>query len=146
MRITAFCILTALIPACALGKPAPVAGVTALDAASDYHAQYRDLAEQIATWQPWFDRVQAQAYHPQSLIGPDDRDPLDVALRRTESLLSDLKAAGPRRNLAKEEAALQELRRQAAGLPARFDPWTKGFLSTPRWLELVYRSLEKTGK
>jgi cyclase len=35
---------------------------------------------------------------------------------------------------------------QAAGLPARFDPWTKGFLSTPRWLELVYRSLEKAGK
>jgi hypothetical protein len=32
---------------------------------------------------------------------------------------------------------------KAAGLPARFDPWTKGFLATPQWLELVYRSLKK---
>jgi glyoxylase-like metal-dependent hydrolase (beta-lactamase superfamily II) len=33
---------------------------------------------------------------------------------------------------------------KAAGLPASFAPWTKGgFLSTPQWLELVYRSLQK---
>ncbi len=32
---------------------------------------------------------------------------------------------------------------KAAGLPDRFAPWTKGFLPTPQWLELVYRSLEK---
>ena len=33
---------------------------------------------------------------------------------------------------------------QAAGMPARFDPWTKGFMPVPGWLELVYRSLEKS--
>jgi len=32
---------------------------------------------------------------------------------------------------------------KAAGLPDRFDPWTKGFMTVPQWLELVYRSLEE---
>ena len=32
---------------------------------------------------------------------------------------------------------------KAAGLSDRFAPWSKGFLTTPPWLELVYRSLEK---
>jgi len=32
---------------------------------------------------------------------------------------------------------------KAAGVPDRLAPWTKGFLSTPNRLELVYRSLEK---
>lgn len=32
---------------------------------------------------------------------------------------------------------------QAAGLPPRFGPWTKGFLSTPDWLALVCHSLRK---
>lgn len=32
---------------------------------------------------------------------------------------------------------------KAAGLPDRFSPWTKGFLTAPQWLELVYRSLAK---
>lgn len=30
-----------------------------------------------------------------------------------------------------------------AGLPLRFEPWTRGFLNTAQWLELVYRSLAK---
>ncbi len=32
---------------------------------------------------------------------------------------------------------------KAAGLPAGLEPWAKGFMNGPRWLELVYRSLEK---
>lgn len=32
---------------------------------------------------------------------------------------------------------------KAAGLPAGLEPWAKGFMKGPRWLELVYRSLEK---
>jgi cyclase len=32
---------------------------------------------------------------------------------------------------------------KAAGLPEGFSPWTKGFLPTPQWIELVYRSLEQ---
>ena len=30
---------------------------------------------------------------------------------------------------------------KAAGLPEKFAPWTKGFFTTPQWLELVYQSL-----
>jgi glyoxylase-like metal-dependent hydrolase (beta-lactamase superfamily II) len=33
---------------------------------------------------------------------------------------------------------------KAAGIPVSLAPWTKGgFLTTPQWLELVYRSLKK---
>ena len=32
---------------------------------------------------------------------------------------------------------------QADGLPERFAPWAKYYLSTPQWLELVYRNLRK---
>ncbi len=37
--------------------------------------------------------------------------------------------------------SLEEI--QAAGMPDRFGPWTKGFMPVPGWLELVYESLEK---
>ena len=32
---------------------------------------------------------------------------------------------------------------KAAGLPAGLEPWAQGFMKGPRWLELVYQSLEK---
>ena len=41
----------------------------------------------------------------------------------------------------KEGKTLEQVK--AAGLPERFESWSKGFMSTPRWLELVYRSLER---
>jgi endo-1,4-beta-xylanase len=41
----------------------------------------------------------------------------------------------------KEGKTLDQIK--AAGLPESFNPWTKGFLTTPQWLELVYRSLKK---
>jgi cyclase len=40
-----------------------------------------------------------------------------------------------------EGKSLEQIK--TAGLPERFNPWTKGFLPTPQWLELVYQSLEK---
>lgn len=45
------------------------------------------------------------------------------------------------RERMKEGKTLKEI--QAAGMPDRFAPWTKGFMPVPGWLELVYRSLEK---
>jgi cyclase len=48
------------------------------------------------------------------------------------------------RGQMKEGKTLEQIK--AAGLPGRFDPWAKGFLTTPQWLELVYRSLEKQQK
>jgi hypothetical protein len=41
----------------------------------------------------------------------------------------------------KQGMSLEEI--QAAGMPDRFGPWTRGFMPVPGWLELVYRSLEK---
>jgi len=45
------------------------------------------------------------------------------------------------RKQMKEGKTLEQIK--AAGLPERFAPWTKGFFTTPQWLELVHRSLEK---
>ena len=54
-------------------------------------------------------------------------------------MLSDSAETVPRQ--MKAGKTLEQIK--AAGLPESFAPWTKGFLSTPQWLELVYRSLEK---
>lgn len=43
--------------------------------------------------------------------------------------------------LMKAGRSLDEIK--AAGLPAALEPWAKGFMKGPQWLELVYRSLEK---
>ena len=43
--------------------------------------------------------------------------------------------------LMKAGQSLDEIK--AAGLPAALEPWAKGFMKGPQWLELVYRSLEK---
>jgi glyoxylase-like metal-dependent hydrolase (beta-lactamase superfamily II) len=48
------------------------------------------------------------------------------------------------RKQMKEGKTLEQIK--AAGLPERFAPWTKGFLPTPQWLELVYQSLDKNKK
>ena len=45
------------------------------------------------------------------------------------------------RGQMKEGKTLEQIKE--AGVPDRLAPWTKGFLPTPDWLELVYRSLEK---
>lgn len=43
------------------------------------------------------------------------------------------------RTQMKQGKTLEQIK--AAGLPERFAPWTKGFLTPPQWLELVYQSL-----
>ncbi len=60
-------------------------------------------------------------------------------LRSFRQMLSD--SADVVRRQMKEGKTLEQIK--AAGLPERFAPWTKGFLPTPQWLELVYRSLEQ---
>lgn len=60
-------------------------------------------------------------------------------LKAFRQMLSD--SAEIVRGQMKEGKTLEQIK--AAGVPDRLAPWTKGFLSTPNWLELVYRSLEK---
>jgi hypothetical protein len=84
-----------------------------LDLKAEWQAQYRTLAGQIAD-RGWFDRVAAQAYDAQALILKEDRDPLDVVLRRAEALLADVRRLGPKADLASAEAALREARQESA--------------------------------
>lgn len=35
---------------------------------------------------------------------------------------------------------------KAAGLPAKYDEWGKGFISTPVWIETIYKSLSKSAE
>ena len=60
-------------------------------------------------------------------------------LRAFRDMLSD--SADIVQKQIKEGKTLEQIK--AAGLPAKFDSWTKGFLPTPQWLELVYQSLIK---
>ncbi len=60
-------------------------------------------------------------------------------LRAFRQMLFD--SAGIVREAMRDGKTLEQI--QAAGLPERFAPWTKGFFTTPQWLELVHRSLEK---
>jgi cyclase len=60
-------------------------------------------------------------------------------LKAFRQMLSD--SADIVRNRMKEGKSVEQI--QAAGLPDRFAPWTKGFFTVPQWLELVYRSLSK---
>lgn len=63
-------------------------------------------------------------------------------LRAFRKILSD--SAEMVRRQMNEGKTLEQIK--SAGVPADMAPWTKGFLSTADWLELVYRSLEKQKK
>ncbi len=40
----------------------------------------------------YFEKVASEVFHPQSLVWPTDRDPVDIVLRRTQALLANLEA------------------------------------------------------
>lgn len=56
---------------------------------TDWKNQYDDLSSQLRQ-RKWFDAVAEEAFKKDSLILKSDRKPSDVALRRTEALLTDL--------------------------------------------------------
>lgn len=78
---------------------------------TEIKAQFAELQAQLQN-RSLFQRVAKQSYRREALIGPEDRDPLDVVLRRTRALLSDLKARQAP-NLAKLEAELTDLQGRA---------------------------------
>src|SRR5512136_313655 len=55
----------------------------------------RDLQQR-----PHFQRVAGQSFRAEALIWETDRDPLDVILRRTESLLADIQRSSPAPSLS----------------------------------------------
>ena len=62
-----------------------------------------------------------------------------AGLKAFRDMLAD--SASVVRERIKAGKNLDEIK--AEGLPERFAPWMKGFLPTPQWLELVYRSVTK---
>jgi hypothetical protein len=60
-------------------------------------------------------------------------------MKAFRQMLSD--SADIVRQQMKEGKTLKQIK--AVGLPEKFAPWTKGFFTTPQWLELVYQSLSK---
>ena len=91
---------------------------------------YRLLARDIAHWnetRPWtrgatsapkYQPPAEEAFNRQALIWPEDRDPLDVLLRRTRALYEDLQSSPDAQNVfAQDGAALAALTADAAKTP-----------------------------
>ena len=78
--------------------------------------EFRELADQIQRAKgvraDWRQRLAEEALDRQAIIRPEDRDPLDVVLRRTAALLDHCKQRGwvPRTRQAAWDAELTELR------------------------------------
>jgi hypothetical protein len=62
-------------------------------------------------------RLRNEAYDRQALIQKQDRDPLDVVLRRTQALLADLRSYPETPSLAAEGKQLAKLAEQAKAMP-----------------------------
>ncbi|HUT37195.1 MAG TPA: NPCBM/NEW2 domain-containing protein [Planctomycetota bacterium] len=73
-----------------------------------------DLAErELADGRGWSKSLAEQTFRPDALYFPEDKDALDVVLRRTSALLARLKTMRGVRDLAAEETALTALKAQA---------------------------------
>jgi len=85
--------------------------------------EYQELAGQIERLKNWNgvprDRLRVETLDPQALISPDDKDPLDVVLRRTDALLQHFKREGrvAAPLLDEFESQLKELTAAAGSTP-----------------------------
>ena len=80
---------------------------------------FEDLEREIAFFrnQGFDSRFAAQAYHPEATIRPEDRDALDVVLRRTRRLLQHLQAMDGGPALVQEARSLDGLQALADQTP-----------------------------
>ncbi len=92
--------------------PVPPAGpFPAGEAAVQWDLLQRDLGQRAR-----FAPLAPQTFRPEALILAADRDPLDITLRRTGSLLADLRRQPAARDLAAAAVALAALEARAAGV------------------------------
>ena len=108
--------LAALVAVIAL----PLAGWSLVgrqdDPSPEFHAnieaanksEYDILANQIADRQS-INRFASTTFNPSALIADTDRDPVDIVLRRTQALLSDLKISASGKNWTDMQASLSRL-------------------------------------
>jgi len=64
-----------------------------------------------------FDKIAEQTFMPESLIHDTDRDPADIAYRRTAALLADIKTMPNAPDLAEQQASLDALQKQVETVP-----------------------------
>jgi len=64
-----------------------------------------------------FDRIAEQTFMPESLIFDTDRDPADIAYRRTLALLTDLQTMPDAPDLSEQKTSLDALKEQVETLP-----------------------------
>jgi len=104
---------------CVLGLVAPLLAGEAraeLDLPAEWRQQYADLQKEVGR-RDWYRCVAAQAYDRQALVWPEDRDAVDVTLRRTEALLREVQALGPKDDLTAAAKELARLKQVAATTP-----------------------------
>ncbi|MDD4871665.1 MAG: NPCBM/NEW2 domain-containing protein [Kiritimatiellae bacterium] len=77
--------------------------------------QYKTLQNDLKQ-QAIFDKNANETFRPESLILASDRDPVDVVLRRTTALLTDLKKTGAVDKLAIFEKQLTDLQKKGADI------------------------------
>lgn len=95
-----------------LGPPATGAAYPAGEADRQFAVLQYDLSRR-----EHFAKVAAESFRPEALIQTSDRDPLDVLLRRTQSLLDDVVTLPEAPTLHAERAALEQLRSREQQLP-----------------------------
>jgi hypothetical protein len=90
-----------------------------LDLKAEWRAEHHELSWLMGRIDPpgrkgWprpdFRRLENQAFRPESLVLPGDRDPTDIVLRRTEALLADLRGMSKAPPLEQPARRLAELR------------------------------------
>ncbi len=79
----------------------------------EWRSQFTRLEEEMKE-RVWCDRVAGQTEHPAALLSASDRDPLDVVLRRSETLLAHLAGQPDAPNLADERNQLTALTTKSA--------------------------------
>ncbi len=100
-RIFRFAVLPAIV-AIPSGSRAETARHEVMDVAGVtqrvWEAEYQELATQISRLEKWNgvprERLRAEALDPQALTHPEDRDPLEIVLRRTTALLRHFEKKG----------------------------------------------------
>jgi len=88
-------------------------GVVFAEPRSEMEREFQTLKHDLGN-RKRFDQFAPQAYRPEALILASDRDPADIVLRRTASLLADLRAMQGAPDLTAAEKQLQELQAAAA--------------------------------
>jgi len=105
----------ALVAACttiaAESKTVPMS--VSYDSAAEAEIQFNVLADDLKN-RKRFDQYRDQTFHPSASILQADRDPLDVILRRTRTLLEDIQAMPDAPGLGAQKRQLDALETNAA--------------------------------